>query len=141
MLIAHAGHTLTIGAASDPGVVPGRRDWTVNFLGVAVIDEVEVSGGFEPVVTGGGVTIAGVPADGELQVRVRMGAAPDDKRNRLFDILARAQWEHERKLAAWNVLTTDADSLRKVSGLQALGLPQPLLSTLIEILVSDSPDR
>ena len=136
-----AGHTLTIGAASDPGVVPARRDWTVNFLGVSVIDAVEVSGGFEPVVTGGVVTIAGVPADGELQVRVRVGAALGDKRNRLFDILARAQWEHERKLAAWDVLTSDADNLRKVSGLQALGLPQPLLSALIEILVSSSPDR
>jgi alpha-glucosidase (family GH31 glycosyl hydrolase) len=131
-----AGQTLTIGAASDPAVVSARRDWTVTFLGVSRFDAVDVSGGVAPVVAGGVVTIAGVPAGTELQIRVRIGAARDDKRTRLFDILARAQWEHERKLAAWNVLTTGDDDLRKVSELHALGIPESLLSALVEIVVS-----
>jgi hypothetical protein len=130
-----AGQTLTIGAASDPSVVPPRRDWTVRFLGLSRLDAVEVTSGLEPVVSGGVVTVVGAHAADELQIRVRVGAAPSDQPERLFDILARAQWEHARKLAAWNVLAADADDLRKVSGLQALGLPESLLSALIEIMV------
>jgi alpha-glucosidase (family GH31 glycosyl hydrolase) len=131
-----AGRTLTVGAASDPSVVPARRDWTVRFLGVSRVDDVEVSGGGEAVAGDGVVTVAGAPADVELRIRVRFGAAPGDRQSRLFDLLSRAQWEHERKQAAWDVLTTDAEDLRKVSGLQALGMPESLLSALIEILVS-----
>ena len=64
-------------------------------------------------------------------------AAPTDKRQQLFDLLARAQWDHARKLDAWKVLRPDGDNLRKVAGLQALGLPADLLSALTEILVSE----
>jgi hypothetical protein len=126
-----ADRTLTIGPASDPSVVPARRDWTVRFLGA----EVTEATGAE--VTDGLLTVTGAPADGELRISVRFAAAPADKRRRLFDLLARAQWEHAGKLDAWHVLRTDADSLRKVAALQSLGLPGALLSALTEVLVSD----
>jgi alpha-glucosidase (family GH31 glycosyl hydrolase) len=133
-----AAQTLTIGAASDPSVVPARRDWTIRFLGASAIEVVEVRGGGEAAVDdNGAVVIAGLPADGEIQIQVRVNPVPEDqRRTRLFDILARAQWEHQAKSAAWRVLTT-ADDLRKVSGLQSLGVPESLLSALTEIVVSD----
>lgn len=131
-----ATQTLTIGPASDPGVVPPHRDWTVTVLGVSGVESAETDGGPEPAVTGREITISQVPADAGVRVRVRPGAAPADRGDRLFDLLGRAQWGHAGKLAAWQVLTTGADDLRKVSGLQALGLPESLLSALTEILVS-----
>jgi hypothetical protein len=133
-----AAQTLTIGAASDPSVVPARRDWTIRFLGASTIEVVEVRGGGEAAVDdNGAVVIAGLPADGEIRMQVRVNPVPEDqRRTRLFDILARAQWEHQAKSAAWKVLTT-ADDLRKVSGLQSLGVPESLLSALTEIVVSD----
>ncbi|MFI6070506.1 TIM-barrel domain-containing protein [Actinoplanes sp. NPDC051343] len=126
-----ADRTLTIGPASDPSVVPAHRDWTIRFLGAEVTEATGAD------VTGGLLTITGAPADSELRISVRFETAPPDKRQRLFGLLARAQWDHARKLDAWHVLRTDADNLRKVAGLQALGLPETLLSALTEILVSD----
>jgi hypothetical protein len=119
-------------------VVPGRRDWTIRFLGASGIDVVEVRGAGEATVDdNGAVVIAGLPADGEIQIHVRVNPVPEDqRRTRLFTTLARAQWEHQAKSAAWKVLTA-ADDLRKVSGLQSLGVPESLLSALTEIVVSD----
>ncbi len=132
-----AAQTLTIGAASDPAVVPARRSWTVTVLGASSVGEVEVTGvSASPVVAGASVTVADVPAGVALQIRIRP-ARRGDRNDRLFDILGRAQWEHERKLAAWTVLTSAADDLRKVSELQALSLPETLLSALVEVIVSE----
>jgi hypothetical protein len=123
--------TLTIGPASDPSVVPAHRDWTIRFLGAPVTEATGAQ------LTDGLLTITGAPADGELHISVRFATAPPDHRQRLFDLLARAQWDHARKLDAWHVLRTDGDSLRKVAALQSLSLPDSLLSALTEILVSD----
>ncbi|MFG1603045.1 TIM-barrel domain-containing protein [Actinoplanes sp. NPDC049265] len=111
-----AARTVTVGPASAPAVVPARRTWTVRVPG------------------GAAVTVEDAPVDTELRIPVRAGAAPAD---RLFDLLARAQWEHEGKLAAWTVLGGDTDDLTKLAGLQTLDLPEPLLSALTEILTSD----
>jgi hypothetical protein len=126
-----ADQTLTIGPASDPSVVPAHRDWTIRFLGAEVTEATGAT------LTDGLLTITDAPADGELRISVRFATARPDKRRHLFDLLARAQWDHARKLGAWHVLRTDADSLRKVAALQSLGLPESLLSALTEILVSD----
>jgi hypothetical protein len=125
-----ADRTLTIGPASDPSVVPASRDWTIRFLGATVTDATGAD------LSGNLLTVTAAPADGELRITVRLDTAPPDKRARLFDLLSRAQWDHDRKLAAWNVLRTDADSLSKVAGLQSLAVPEALLSALTEILVS-----
>jgi hypothetical protein len=132
-----AAGTLTVGPASDPGVVPAHRDWTIRILGVSALEQAEADGGYETAVTGGEITISRVPADAGVQVRVRPASAPAGKEDRLFDLLGRAQWDHAGKLSAWHVLTAAADDLRRVSGLQALGLPESLLSALTEILVSE----
>jgi alpha-glucosidase (family GH31 glycosyl hydrolase) len=129
-----AARTLTIGPASDPAVVPARRSWTVTVLGASALEATGT--GVSPVVDGGTVTIADVPADAEIRIQLS-AIAGTDKQSRLFALLGRAQWEHERKWAAWNVLTTDADDLGKVSELQALGLPDSLLSALVELIVSE----
>lgn len=116
-----AARTLTIGPASDPSVVPPRRDWTVRILGT----------------TADPITVTGAPTGTELRIPIPADLPAPDKRQQLFDLLARAQWDHARKLDAWKVLRPDGDALRKVAGLQALGLPGELLSALTELLVSD----
>lgn len=116
---------LTIGAASDPAVVPGRRTWTVRFLGLP--------GGAETT-----VTVADAPTDADLRIPLPApdGPATELKRQRLFDLLARAQWTHERKLLAWQVISADTDDAGKVGELQAIGTPDTLLSALTELIVS-----
>ncbi|MEV6630510.1 TIM-barrel domain-containing protein [Actinoplanes sp. NPDC051470] len=115
-----AAQTLTVGPASDPSVVPARRTWTIRVLGPS----------------GDVLTLEDAATDTEQHIRVRPGPAPDRRPDRLFDILARSQWQHESKLAAWTILTADADDVRKLSGLQSLDVPEPLLSAMTEVLVS-----
>jgi alpha-glucosidase (family GH31 glycosyl hydrolase) len=116
-----ASRTLTVGPASDPSVVPPRRDWTVRILGA----------------TGDPVTVTGAPTDTSLRIEIPPGPAPAAGTDqRPFDLLARAQWDHDRKLAAWNILRRETGDLSKVAALQALGLPEALLSALTELLIT-----
>jgi alpha-glucosidase (family GH31 glycosyl hydrolase) len=135
---------LTIGAATDARVVPARRTWTLTLFGLRELESVEVSGA---AVTGEigrdagawTVTLPDVPTNADVSVRLHgtdeSGAG--GRQTRLFDMLARAQWDHQRKWAAWNVLETDAADLDKIGQLQSLGLPAELLSALVEIVVSE----
>jgi hypothetical protein len=134
---------LTIGAASDPRVVPARRSWTVTFLGIDALDSVSVTGGgagagIERTDLGWQVTIEDAPTDAELRLTVRATrrSGTTDRSRRLHAVLDPAQWDHELKWRAWAVLESDEDDLAKLAELQTVGVPAALLSALTEVLVS-----
>lgn len=64
----------------------------------------------------------------------RATGRPPTRAPGLLDVLARAQWDHVRKLSAWSVLDSDPGDLDKLARLQALDLPGSLLSALTEIV-------
>jgi len=137
-----AAGVLTIGAATNPSVVPARRSWTVTFFGLDSLDSVTVAGGgagagIARTDLGWQVTVEDAPSDIELRLTVRAarGSRTADRR-RLQAVLATAQWDHELKWRAWDVLESDADDVGKLAGLQAIGTPAALLSALTEVMAS-----
>ena len=86
------------------------------------------------------ITLSDVPTDIDVKVTLTGSWTPSTAnfRSRLFDLLASAQSEYDRKWAAWNILTSEDSDLGKVSQLQAMGLPAALLSALTELLASES---
>ncbi|WP_426563177.1 TIM-barrel domain-containing protein [Angustibacter sp. McL0619] len=134
---------LTIGAATDTAVVPSTRTWVVRLLGVVDVESVAVSGPAEdPTITRLGdalaVTLTDAPTDVELQLSLTGSWSPSttDTQSRVFDVLASAQWDYNRKWAAWNVISSQDNAVGKVSQLQAMGLPAALLSALTEFLAT-----
>jgi alpha-glucosidase (family GH31 glycosyl hydrolase) len=128
---------LTIHAATGGPAAPARRTWTVTFLGLGHLESVEVLGADAAAeINRATVTLADLPTDTTVRIRLRVKDATGDNRTRLYDMLARAQWDHERKWAAWKVIESGAGDLDQIAGLQALGLPPSLLSALTEIVVS-----
>jgi alpha-glucosidase (family GH31 glycosyl hydrolase) len=135
-----AGRTLTIHAAAGDRVAPARRTWTIRFLGLGHIDSVDVDvDGLAAEIGPSTVTLADVPTGADVRITVHAARAvpPPDKRPRLFDLLARAQWDHVRKWEAWKVIDSGAGDLDKIAQLQALGLPGSLLSALTEIVAAE----
>ena len=134
---------LSIGASTNTAVVPSTRTWVLRLLGVVGVESVAVDGAAtDPSITRQGdavvVTLTDVPTDVDVELSLTGSWVPSttDKQSRLFDLLASAQWDYDRKWAAWNVISSEDSDVGKVSQLQAMGLPAALLSALTEFIAS-----
>jgi alpha-glucosidase (family GH31 glycosyl hydrolase) len=109
--------TLEIGPAEGAdGVLPDGRTWTVRVLGT----------GFSQTVQG----------DGRVSVGPDPVAATPEKADRLFALLAAAQYGHTEKDAAWRTLGSDMPAEAKLAELHAQGLPSALLGALAELVTA-----
>jgi hypothetical protein len=64
------------------------------------------------------------------------GASTPERSDRLFSVLASAQWETEPKATAWATLTSGEAVAAQLAELHALGLPRTLLGALAELLTA-----
>ncbi len=136
-----ASGTLTIGPADGPAdVVPGTRTWTVTLLGLepdtaVMVDDHPVA----PVSSTGRVSVT-TTADTADTVRVAVGPDPQphttDVPSRLFAILNAAQYPYEAKAAVWRTIGADRDAGDRLVELQAMGVPNPLLEAIGELLTA-----
>jgi alpha-glucosidase (family GH31 glycosyl hydrolase) len=112
---------LEIGPADGAdGVVPEARTWSVRVLGTGFAERVS--------------------ARAEEAVRVSAGADPvaetPARADRLFAVLAAAQYSHDAKDAAWRTLRSDMPAEAKLAELHAQGLPRALLGALAELVTA-----
>jgi hypothetical protein len=116
-----AAGELAIGPAEDPhGVLPARREWTLRLLGTDVVESGSGAPGERLVVSAG--------AD--------PGASTPERSDRLFAVLATAQYETEAKAAAWATLSSDQPVAAQLAELHAQGLPHALVGALAELLTA-----
>ena len=138
--------TVTIGPASGAlGCLPGRRSWTVTFIGL--------DGGVNPVARGsdgplasevgreGGrisVSVGDLPVADSLMVTVgpNPALAANDVSGRLFAMLDRAHIEYETKKRIHTIATSQRPLSVRISHLQALGLDRALDTAVGEILLA-----
>jgi alpha-glucosidase (family GH31 glycosyl hydrolase) len=136
-----ASGTLTIGPADGPeGVAPGRRTWTVTFLGIGLGDLHDTA---SPGATGGpngrvSITVADARTDTATTITVGPNLQPRsaDIPERLLDVVRRAQYGFEAKAAIWQTLTSDRPAHQKIAELQAQEVPPPLLGVITELLTA-----
>ncbi|GAA4839636.1 glycoside hydrolase family 31 protein [Luteimicrobium xylanilyticum] len=145
------------GGSDGTAAVPARRTWTLTFPSLrglgpderavvtvtvdgapAEADVRRVSLAADPRGTALAVTVADVPADVEVVVRLGAGTALDagDLAGRVFDLLDRAQIGYDLKERLLAVATADEPVTARISRLQALGLERPLESALGELLLA-----
>ncbi|RKS80508.1 alpha-glucosidase (family GH31 glycosyl hydrolase) [Motilibacter peucedani] len=119
--------TLTIGPAEGAtGAVPPTRTWTVTLLGAD--DQ-----------TGRrSVTVADAPVDAAVTVAFEPGLQPRTSavRERLLDLVDRAQHPYEDKSAMWAVLESELPPAAQLGALQAQGVTGALLSAVTELLTA-----
>jgi hypothetical protein len=63
-------------------------------------------------------------------------ATTPEKADRLFALLAAAQYGHTEKDAAWQTLQSDKPAEAQLAELHARGLPRALLGALAELLTA-----
>jgi hypothetical protein len=102
------------------GVVPAARTWTVRVLGCGIVDTVAAPTGEAAEVAAGADLVPATPA----------------RSDRLFALLAAAQYDHEAKDAAWRTLQSDLPAGAQLAELHAQGLPPALLGALTELVTA-----
>lgn len=140
-----ASGTLRVHRPDGPGeVLPTQRTWTVTVVGdvdrtpAASIDgevaEVEVRR--HGVRTS--VTVGPVPVDAQVEVVLGAGTRvhEDDVGSLAFAVLDRAHCGFELKRSAHEVAGSGAPLHVRLTHLQALGLPEPVLAAVTEVLLA-----
>ncbi len=133
--------TFTVGATTGDdaatAAVPQQRTWVLTLLGVAAAD-LDVPEG--TLVTEDGtrvsLTLADVPSATGTSVSLGGGLTPTsgDVSARLLDLLERAQYGFEEKVAIWDVLTSERTPAARLAALHAQHVHGPLFSAIAELL-------
>jgi alpha-glucosidase (family GH31 glycosyl hydrolase) len=129
--------------------VPATRSWTVTFPALdAIVDPVATADGaptparMDREGTRTSVTVEDVPATAAL--RIDIGGRPRLRRNdvaeRLFTMLDRAQIEYLQKTRVLDCATSAHPLAVRLSGLQAMGLADEILTAVGEILLAKADD-
>jgi hypothetical protein len=136
-----ASGTLTVSPADGPaGIVPATRTWTVTVLGLPAGTVVAVDGAAHPSrsdARGVSTTLTRAATAG---FTVTVGDDPrpstQERDARLFALLNAAQHPYEAKAALLRTVTAPRSAAARIAELQALTLPEPLLTALTELLTA-----
>jgi alpha-glucosidase (family GH31 glycosyl hydrolase) len=157
--------TLAIGPVDGAAdIVPSRRTWTVTALGVRVphaqvtgvrvphaqvtgvrvphaqVEDLRVSADVKP--DRSSVTLTDVPTGVGTRVTFGPGTIPRTAgvTERLFELLSRAQYGFEAKLAAWRSINSAEPTEAKLAQLHAQHLPDALFGAIAELLTARSAE-
>ncbi len=141
-----AAGRLTVGPAAGPrDELPAVRRWTVTFLAVAeplaisvTVDGESVAHRVERTATGTSIVVDAVPIGAGLAVEI--GADPrlraNDVARGVFEVLNRAQIEHEMKTTALAAATSGRSLAQRISDLDAIGLDPAVVRAVAEVLLA-----
>ncbi len=129
-------HIAPVAGAS--GIVPDRRTWTVTLLGASADRHPTDAGTPNSATDPWSLTIADHPTNEPLHFTFTPDPAPvtSDLVGRVFSLLNRAQCPYELKKDAWEVLTGAGSPAAKIAALHALGVPDPILQPIVELLTA-----
>jgi hypothetical protein len=141
-----AGGVAQVGPATgNTDCLPARRSWTLTFLAhqaatdpAVTVDGAAVAAVVQRAGRRTSVRITDVPVT--ATVRVGLGGGPalaaNDVRDRLFDLVHRAQLSYEVKTRLYAAATADAPVTIRLSQLQALQLGPALEAAVFELLLA-----